>query len=65
MNVTPTPSFKPTQDFDASCFTGQYVTGDIDEAYLQKLELSGRGASRRAPQKVSLINNDRAMVATS
>ncbi|KAG2423720.1 hypothetical protein HXX76_015110 [Chlamydomonas incerta] len=48
------------KDFDASCFTGTYVTGDIDEAYLQKLELSGRGASRRAPQKVSLINNDRA-----
>lgn len=23
------------QDFDASCFTGTYVTGDIDEAYLQ------------------------------
>lgn len=34
---------------------------------LQKLEMSGRGASRRAPQKVSLINNDRpnAMVGSS
>ncbi|KAG2491227.1 hypothetical protein HYH03_010435 [Edaphochlamys debaryana] len=43
------------KDFDASCFTGKYVTGDIDEAYLQRLEMSGRGANRRATQKVSLI----------
>ncbi|GIL45400.1 hypothetical protein Vafri_2653 [Volvox africanus] len=52
------------KDFDASCFTGRYVTGDIDEAYLQKLELSGRGANRRATQKVSLLN-ERVMVATA
>ncbi|GLC38564.1 hypothetical protein PLESTB_001740000 [Pleodorina starrii] len=52
------------KDFDASCFTGSYVTGDIDEAYLHKLEMSGRGANRRATQKVSLIN-ERAMVATA
>lgn len=49
------------KDFDASCFTGRYVTGDIDEAYLQRLEMSGRGANRRATQKVSLLN-DRAIV---
>ena len=24
--------------FDASCFNGEYITGDIDEAYLQALE---------------------------
>ena len=24
--------------FDASCFNGEYVTGDIDEAYLDRLE---------------------------
>ena len=30
--------------FDCSCFDGVYVTGDIDEAYLERLE-----ASRSAP----------------
>ena len=24
--------------FDASCFNGEYVTGDIDDAYLDRLE---------------------------
>lgn len=40
--------------FDASCFDGHYVTGDIDEAYLQNLE-----RSKRVSQKVNdmpLIN---------
>ncbi|KPF68267.1 amidophosphoribosyltransferase [beta proteobacterium AAP99] len=31
--------------FDASCFDGQYITGDIDMAYLDRLE-----ASRNAPK---------------
>ncbi|PNH02602.1 Amidophosphoribosyltransferase [Tetrabaena socialis] len=53
------------KDFDASCFTGEYITGDIDEAYLQKLELSGRGANRRATQQVSLINEASLMVSTA
>lgn len=35
--------------FDASCFTGSYVTGDIDEQYLQDLETEGRGANRNRP----------------
>ncbi|GFR45506.1 hypothetical protein Agub_g6894 [Astrephomene gubernaculifera] len=52
------------KDFDASCFNGRYVTGDIDEAYLHKLEMSGRGANRRATQMVSLVG-DRSMVATA
>jgi amidophosphoribosyltransferase len=44
------------QNFDDSCFTGKYVTGDINEAYLRNLEESGRGKSRnRAGQKTSLI----------
>ena len=38
---------KPRQ-FDAACFTGRYVTGDIDDAYLAALEASGRGANRRS-----------------
>lgn len=35
--------------FDASCFDGIYVTGDIDEAYLQNLENSSRVAERNIP----------------
>jgi amidophosphoribosyltransferase len=32
-------SFNPSiENFDASCFDGKYVTGDVDEAYLQRLE---------------------------
>ncbi len=31
-------------DFDCSCFDGKYVTGDIDEAYLAKLEEEKRRA---------------------
>jgi hypothetical protein len=58
--VAPFTKVRPTLPSDRS-----YVTGDIDEAYLQKLEQSGRGASRRATQKgaTSLISNDRAVVA--
>ena len=43
------------KSFDCSCFDGKYVTGDIDEAYLKKLE-----SSSRVSQKVSempLINS--------
>mmetsp|Transcript_12338 Transcript_12338/g.39100 ORF Transcript_12338/g.39100 Transcript_12338/m.39100 type:complete len:605 (-) Transcript_12338:51-1865(-) len=45
------------QKFDTSCFTGTYVTGDIDEAYLANLEgESGRGAGeRRSGQAVTLV----------
>ena len=42
------------ETFDCSCFDGQYITGDIDDAYLHKLEQSSR-----VSQKVSdmpLIN---------
>lgn len=44
-------------NFDDSCFTGKYVTGDINEAYLRNLEESGRGKSRtRAGRKTSLLS---------
>ncbi|MGO4327996.1 amidophosphoribosyltransferase [Cupriavidus sp. 2TAF22] len=33
-------------DFDASCFDGRYVTGDIDEAYLERLETARSQADR-------------------
>lgn len=47
------PSIKT---FDAACFDAHYVTGDIDAEYLERLELSGRGASRtRSGQKTSLV----------
>lgn len=32
--------------FDASCFDGDYVSGDIDEEYLADLESGGRGKGR-------------------
>ena len=33
--------------FDASCFDGDYVSGDIDNAYLAALESGGRGKGRK------------------
>jgi amidophosphoribosyltransferase len=33
-------------EFEASCFTCKYITGDIDEDYLSELERSGRGKKR-------------------
>jgi amidophosphoribosyltransferase len=44
------------QRFDAACFDGHYVTGDVDDAYLDELEASGRGAGRRrSGARVSLV----------
>jgi len=42
--------------FDAACFTGEYVTGDVSLEYLAELEASTRTKARDAPagQKVSL-----------
>lgn len=34
------------RDFDASCFDGKYVTGDIDDAYLERLETARSLADR-------------------
>ena len=34
------------KDFDASCFDGRYITGDIDEAYLTRLETARSRADR-------------------
>jgi amidophosphoribosyltransferase len=35
--------------FDASCFNGEYITGDIDDAYLQRLyEARNDGAKNKA-----------------
>ncbi|KAA6427811.1 MAG: amidophosphoribosyltransferase [Trebouxia sp. A1-2] len=44
------------QQFEASCFTGHYVTEDISPAYLQSLESSVRLKDRtRAGEKVALV----------
>ena len=40
-------------DFDTSCFNGVYVTGDIDEDYLKKLE-----GARNDAAKAAQIKND-------
>eukprot|EP01023_Acetabularia_acetabulum_P022058 TRINITY_DN21766_c0_g1_i1.p1 TRINITY_DN21766_c0_g1~~TRINITY_DN21766_c0_g1_i1.p1 ORF type:complete len:536 (-),score=95.16 TRINITY_DN21766_c0_g1_i1:479-1849(-) len=46
-------ALNPTiKDFDASCFTGNYVTGDIDENYLVELEKSGRGKQRKVDKLI-------------
>ncbi|MCW3528712.1 amidophosphoribosyltransferase, partial [Burkholderia cenocepacia] len=34
------------KDFEASCFDGKYITGDIDEAYLDRLETARSQADR-------------------
>ena len=41
--------------FDASCFDGQYVTGDIDEAYLNRIEQARNDASKAKANAVSAI----------
>ncbi|MCF7521747.1 amidophosphoribosyltransferase [Neisseria sp. ZJ106] len=51
------------QSFDSSCFNGVYQTGDIDEAYLQRLsaEKAGCGGLKVHPSKVEhsiSISND-------
>jgi len=38
--VTPTDEEAFSRDFECSVFTGEYVTGDIDEVYLKRLEKS-------------------------
>jgi len=39
--------------FDDSVFTGDYVTGDIDEAYLKRLNLNRSEASRKSRSKMT------------
>ena len=42
--------------FDSSCFNGQYLTGDIDEPYLQRLS-QGKSSSAAAFVPPSLIDH--------
>ena len=38
---------KDISHFEASCFTGDYVTGDVDAAYLEALELARNDTAKR------------------
>lgn len=42
-------------DFDCSVFDGQYVTGDIDQAYLTELELSRANDNQNAALDESMV----------
>jgi len=48
----------PIEEFDASCFSGEYVTGDVTEDYLAKLEIErsdeAKAARRTEPAKKGL-----------
>ena len=50
--------------FDSSCFNGEYVTGDIDEAYLQKLQDARNDAAKgqsHVDDAVIDLHNDEAL----
>ena len=38
---------KDISHFEASCFTGEYVTGDVNAAYLEALELARSDKAKR------------------
>lgn len=38
------------EEFEASCFSGRYITGDIDEAYLAKIEARSADKEDRSSQ---------------
>mmetsp|Transcript_9878 Transcript_9878/g.35203 ORF Transcript_9878/g.35203 Transcript_9878/m.35203 type:complete len:580 (+) Transcript_9878:71-1810(+) len=46
------------QKFDGACFDGCYVTGNIDEDYLDQLERDGRGTARRRGQHVKSLSSE-------
>ena len=39
------------EQFDTSCFNGEYITGDIDDAYLDKLEKARNDSAKTAQVK--------------
>ena len=45
------------QKFDASCFNGEYITGDVDRAYLDRIE-NERNDSAKSSRSVSQNSND-------
>ena len=40
------------KDFDTSCFSGDYVTNDVTQAYLQKIELKRNDAAKTKEEKL-------------
>lgn len=44
------------REFDASCFTGTYVTDDVDDDYLAALEAGARAAGRGGAASTSTIS---------
>ena len=41
--------------FDAACFDGHYVAGDIDAAYVERMENAGRGQGRVGATPVAAL----------
>jgi amidophosphoribosyltransferase len=39
------------QEFDASCFSGEYVTGDVTREYLQQIEVGRSDEAKQAREK--------------
>jgi amidophosphoribosyltransferase len=45
------------KQLDMSCFTGEYVTGDIDDAYLEHLnQIRGELAAKKKQSEVLIVN---------
>ncbi len=53
------------RDFDASCFDGRYITGDITPAYLDMVEAARGGKSKESEPEEDQLELDLAMSATS
>jgi amidophosphoribosyltransferase len=45
------------QKFDASCFNGEYITGDVDRAYLDRVE-NQRNDSAKTSRSAGQSSND-------
>ena len=45
-------------EFDASCFSGEYVTGDVTRGYLEALESSRSDAARAKRDAQALADED-------
>jgi amidophosphoribosyltransferase len=58
--VNSVKQFNPElEKFDCSVFSGEYVTGGIDETYLSRLEgLRSENAKRKVASQTSLVNGD-------
>ncbi|MEM8982003.1 MAG: amidophosphoribosyltransferase [Pseudomonadota bacterium] len=49
----------PIKTFDTSCFSGEYVTADVTDAYLENLERSRGGQSSAAQHELALNVDDK------